>query len=55
MVPYHSFYIYGTWRSRDVGRGRLLKLSYGGEQATKGVDQIIWGELTPLDTITNNQ
>ena len=29
MLPCHSFYICGTWRSKEVGG---LKLSYGGNE-----------------------
>ena len=36
LVPCHSCYIYGTWRSEEVGRGEVLKSSYGGGHATKG-------------------
>ena len=28
MLPFHSCYICGTWRSKEVGR---LKLSFGGK------------------------
>ena len=50
MLPCHSCYIYGTWRSKEVGG---LNSSYGGKlkgEATKskGRGALFIGELTPL-------
>ena len=58
MVPCHSCYVYVTWASRVVGKGRLLKSSYGGNLQ---MGRPIYtgdgggGGLTSLDTMTNNQ
>ena len=41
MVSCHNF-IYEAWRSKEVGRGEVLM---------GGGDQILSGELTPLDTM----
>ena len=45
MVPCRSCHIGGTWRSKEVGGERVLKLSWGGG---------LWGELTRLDTMLTN-
>ena len=31
MVPCHTYYIYETWISKEMGRGEVLKSSYGGK------------------------
>ena len=52
MVPCHSCYIYGTWRSKEVGRGEVLKSSYGGGgQVIKEGRNFYEGELNSLDTM----
>ena len=37
MLPYHSCYIYGTWRSKKEGGGG------GGGIKLKGEKQFLWG------------
>ena len=58
MVPCRSRYVYVDWASREVGKGRLLKSSYGGNPQ---MGRPIYtgdgggGGLTSFDTMTNNQ
>ena len=52
MVPCHSCHIYGTWRSKEVGRGEVLKSSNGrGGQVIKEGRNFYEGKLNFLDTI----
>ena len=60
MLPCHSCFIYGTWRSKEVGGvaggGEVLKSSYrgGGGKPQMG-GPIIMGELIPLDTMIEKE
>ena len=52
MLPCHSCYIYGTWRSKEVGGFKTIvwRETGGGGGATykvKGGGAIFMGELTP--------
>ena len=53
----HSCYIYGICRSKEVERGEVFNSSYlgwargGRGEAIKVGGQILWGELTLLDTM----
>ena len=45
MVPCHSFYICGTWRSKEVGG---LKLSYGRKGKRRTQEKLLWGAIKKL-------
>ena len=45
MLPCHSCYICGTWRSKEVGG---LKLSYGGEGKSHKQEELLWGAIRKL-------
>ena len=45
MLPCHSCYICGTWRSKEVGS---LKLSYGGEGKSYKQEELLWGAIRKL-------
>ena len=53
-VPYHSCYIYGTWRSEEVGRGAGgLKSSYGKFGGKPQREDFYGVELTLPDAMNN--
>lgn len=43
MMPCHSFHVYGTWNSKEVGVGVGLKSSFGGGQDITGEDHFCGG------------
>ena len=45
MLPFHSCYICGTWRSKQVGG---LKLSYGGKEKSHKQEDLLWGAIKKL-------
>ena len=46
MLPSHSWYICGTWRSKEVGG---LSLSYGGkEKSCNKQEELLWGAIRKL-------
>ena len=47
MLPCHSYYICGTWRSKEVG---CLKLSYGGKGKNHRQEELLWGATRKLPT-----
>ena len=56
MMPCHSFHVYGTWNSKEVGVGVGLKSSFGGGQDITGEDHFCGGgggDWIPQVTITN--
>ena len=48
-MPCRNCYIFGNWRSKEVGKVDVLNLSYGGQATMRG-PIFIW-RLTPLDTM----
>ena len=45
MLPCHSCFICGTWRSKEVGG---LKLSYGGKGKSHKQEELLWGAIKKL-------
>ena len=49
MVPYHSYYVYATWRSKKVVKGKVLKSLYRQGKPQRWGSSFYGRELTPLD------
>ena len=47
MLPCHSCYICGTWRSKEIPRGGS-KLSYGGKGKSHKQEKLLWGAIRKL-------
>ena len=47
MLPCHSYYIYGTWRSKDIGGFKVIvwrEAVKGGATKSKGEERhFLWG------------
>ena len=47
MLPCHSCYIYGTWRSEEVGEFKVIAYTYGGKLKGATKSKFFIGELIP--------
>ena len=47
MLPCHSYYICGTWRSKEVA-WNFLKVSYRGREKSHKREELLWANIKKL-------